>query len=126
MSAEQEAQGAGATAAAATAPPIIPSVRLIQDIPVLFADGVMSQSFIPGISKFFLYRADASANVSEPPKNTPVVQIVMPASGFAAMTHFFEHRLKLMIDDGAISQAEVDRIKQFVYENPPRADVSTP
>jgi len=42
----------------------------------------------------------------------------MSAEGFAAMVHFFEHRLKIMIDANAISQESVDRINMTVYPDP--------
>jgi hypothetical protein len=99
-------------------PPTIPEVRVISEIPVIFADGVMSHSFISGVSKFYLYRTDASPNVSEGSKNIPVAQIVMPAQGFAGMVHFFEHRLQLMVGEGAITQATVDKIKETIYADP--------
>ena|ERR1700722_19805755 len=90
-------------------------VRAIQDPPVVFCDGVMSQSFAPGISKFYLFRTDASPDASEVNKNIPILQIVMSANGFATMLHFFNHRLKLMLRNGAISQEAVDEINKYVY-----------
>jgi hypothetical protein len=106
-----------------SAAPQIPAVRIVQDIPVVFSDGVMSHSYIEGVSKFYLYRTDTAANVLEGTKNIPVVQVIMSAQGFAGMLHFFQHRLKLMIDDGAISQETVDRIKETVYEDPRKKTV---
>jgi len=75
----------------------------------------MSQAFGPGISKFYLYRNDFDPNLSAPAKNTPVVQIIMSAEGFAAMVHFLQHRLQMMIEAKAISQDALDRIKQTTY-----------
>ena len=97
----------------------IQAVRIVQDIPVVFADGVMSQSYIHGVSKFYLGRTDSSADDTRGPQNVPVVQIVMSAQGFAGMLHFFQHRLKMMIRDGAISQDTVDQINSVVYDEPP-------
>jgi hypothetical protein len=111
---------------APSAPASIPTVRVVQDIPVVFADGVMSQAYGQGIAKFYLYRTDASPNASELPKNVPFLQVVMPAHGFAVMLHFFEHRLKLMINDQTISQEAVDEIKKTVYSAPQPANVSNP
>jgi hypothetical protein len=93
----------------------IPSVRTVADIPVIFADGVISHSYIAGVSKFYLYRTDTSPNVSEGAKNTVVAQIIMSAQGFAQMLHFFEHRLDIMLKDKAISQEAVDKIKETVF-----------
>ena len=96
----------------------MPTVKVVQDVPVLFADGVMSQAYAPGVSKFYLYRTDSAPDVtSHPAQNIPVLQVVMPARGFAALVHFFQHRLKLMIDEGAITKAEVDAINQTAYPN---------
>jgi hypothetical protein len=100
------------------APPQVPAVRIVSDVPVVFSDGVMSHSFIEGVSKFYLYRTDSAPNVVEGATNVPVVQVIMSAQGFAGMLHFFQHRLQLMIDGGAISQATVDRIKETVYTDP--------
>jgi|ERR1700722_8640724 hypothetical protein len=94
------------------------AVRIIQDVPVVFSDGVMSHSFVQGVAKFYLFRTDSAPNVVEGTRNVPVVQVVMSAIGFAGMLHFFEHRLKLMIEDGAISQATVDKINETIYEDP--------
>jgi hypothetical protein len=102
----------------------IQTVRVVGDIPVVFSDGVMSHSYIRGVSKYYLYRTDSSPDVSDGPKNIVVAQVVMSATGFAGMLHFFQHRLKLMIDDGAISQAEVDQINKTVYETTQKANVS--
>jgi hypothetical protein len=47
-------------------------VRAIQDPPVIFCDGVLSQSFAPGISKFYLFRTDASPDVTGKQKHPGV------------------------------------------------------
>ena len=93
----------------------IPSVKVIQDIPVLFADGVLSHAYGPGVAKFYFYRTDSSPDPLEGTKNVPVLQIVMPAHGFAALVHFFQHRLNLMIQNGAISAEAVNKIKETIY-----------
>jgi hypothetical protein len=96
----------------------IPTVRTIAEFPVMFADGVLSHSYIAGISKFYLYRTDSSPNVSEGMKNTVVAQIIMSAQGFVQMLHFFEHRLNIMLEDGAISKELVEAVKKTVYGPP--------
>jgi hypothetical protein len=92
-------------------------VKIVPDIPVVFADGAMSQAFGPGISKFYLYRNDFDPNLSGA-ENTPVAQIVMPAEGFAAMVHFLQHRLQVMIEAKVISQEAIDRITSTKYPTP--------
>jgi hypothetical protein len=96
----------------------VAAVKIVPDIPVIFADGAMSQAFGPGISKFYLYRTDFDPLLAEPNKNTPIVQIVMPAEGFAALVHFLQHRLRMMVEGKAISQEAVDRINQTKYPPP--------
>jgi hypothetical protein len=93
----------------------IPVVKIAPEIPAIFADGVISQAFAPGITKFFFYRTDTGPIIAEGDKTIPVAQIIMPAEGFAAMVHFLQHRLKLMIEHGAISQEAVDKINQTDY-----------
>jgi len=101
----------------ATPPQQVTAVRIVSDIPVVFTDGVMSHAFIEGVSKFYLYRTDTAPNVVEGTKNVPVVQVIMSAQGFAGMLHFFQHRLKLMIAAGAISQKTVNKINETVYDD---------
>jgi hypothetical protein len=79
----------------------------------------MSQSYIHGVSKFYLYRTDNDPDVTKGAKNVPVVQVVMSAQGFAGMLHFFQHRLKMMVRDGAISQDAVNKINSVIYDEPP-------
>jgi hypothetical protein len=102
----------------------IQAVRIIHDIPVIFSDGVMSHSYITGVSKFYLYRTDSAPNVADGARNVPVVQVIMSAQGFAGMLHFFQHRLKLMIRDGAISQELVNDIDNTSYDDPVKANLS--
>jgi hypothetical protein len=94
------------------------AVRVVPDIPVIFSDGVMSHSFVQGVAKFYLYRTDSSPNVVDGMQNVPVVQVIMSAQGFAGMLHFFQHRLRLMIQEGAISQEMVDKVNAVTYEDP--------
>lgn len=99
-------------------PPEVPAVRIVVDIPIVFADGVISHSYAPGIAKFFLYRNNSDPFVSVPNKNVIVAQVVMQAEGFAKAVHFFNHRLKLMVRDGSISQEAMERITSIEYETP--------
>jgi hypothetical protein len=101
-----------------TATPGAQVVRIIPDIPAVFSDGVLSHSFSHGVSKFYLFRTDTAPNVLEGTRNVPVVQVIMSAQGFAGMLHFFQHRLQLMIRDGAISQDMVNKINEVVYDDP--------
>lgn len=100
--------------AASGAPaPVIPEVKISPDIPVLFSDGALSQVYGPGIAKFYLGRFDADPHVLSTSKSIAVAQVIMPAEGFAAMMAFFEHRVKLMVKDGVLSQEFVDRQRAY-------------
>lgn len=94
----------------------ISSVRVVQDTPVVFADGVTSQSSGVGFSKFFFHRWDPDPEAKGPGKATQVLQMVMPTDGFLSMVMFFEHRIKIMVKEGSISQADVDKKRAF-YDN---------
>jgi hypothetical protein len=95
---------------------VIPaSVRIVPEIPIFFADGIASHSFASGISKFYFYRTDSDALAPVDNVNVPVAQAVMSAEGFAKALHFLNHRLKLMIRAGAISQEAVDAV--FAYKH---------
>jgi hypothetical protein len=98
--------------------PTIPSVRVLDDVPVIFSDGVLSHSFAFGISKFFLYRTDNDPGLTAPPKEVVTAQIIMPTENFIRMVAFFEHRLKLMVASSEISQAKIDAARQFWVDNP--------
>jgi hypothetical protein len=106
----------GGNAAAAT--PTIPVVKIVPDIPTIFADGVLSQNYGPGVSKFFLGRFDADPAAQKDIASVPVAQIIMPADGFIHMMAFFEHRVKTMVEQGAIAQATVDKAREFWANNP--------
>jgi len=85
----------------------IPAVKVVQDVPVIYADGIASHANSPKISKFYFFRIDPDPNGASPGKPTFVSQVVMPMDGFLQMWAFIEHRLKLMIKAGAISKADI-------------------
>jgi hypothetical protein len=93
----------------------IPVVRVIGDIPVIFTDGVSSHSHAPGIAKYYLYRVDSDPFAIGNDKNVVVAQVVMQAEGFAKMVAFLNHRLSLMVKDGAVSKAAVDAAMSFDF-----------
>jgi hypothetical protein len=94
------------------------TVKIATDPPVIFADGALSQVFGAGIAKFFLYRIDPDPNAASPATPSVTAQIIMPAEGFAAMVHFFQHRLQLMVEAKAISKEALDRIRSVTYPTP--------
>lgn len=96
----------------------IPTVRIAQETPVIFADGVMSHSYAYGVSKIYLVRSDVDPSVSGPGQDVIAAQFIMPTDGFVRMTAFFEHRIKVMVEAGALKQEAVDKARQFWIDNP--------
>ncbi len=84
-------------------------VKITPDIPLIFADGVISQVYGPGVSKFYFGRFDADPHAEGPGASVPVAQLVMPTEGFADMVSFLEFRLQTMIEAGVISADYVAR-----------------
>jgi hypothetical protein len=91
-------------------------VRIVPDVPFFFSDGITSHSFAPGISKFYFFRTDASPLGVAESKNVVVAQAIMSAEAFARSLHFLNHRLKMMVKAGAITQQEVDEAFSFKYD----------
>lgn len=105
----QTSEGGDASVAAAP----IPAVKIVPDIPTIFADGAISQSWGPGISKFYLGRLDADPAAKGDATSVTVAQIIMPAEGFVSMMAFFEHRVRMMVEQGIVSQETVDNAREF-------------
>jgi hypothetical protein len=101
------------------APPApIPTVKVTQDIPVVFADTIASQSFGFGVTKMYLSRYDPDPGLVGPPKEMFVLQLVMPTENFVRTVAFLEHRLKQMVEIGAVTQALVDESRKFWRDQP--------
>jgi hypothetical protein len=98
----------------------VATVRILPDVPVIFADVTISQSWATGVTKFFLGRVEGDPDAKRDPITIPVAQIVMPAEGFVSMVAFFEHRIKAMIASGSVSQESFDKARQFWVETEER------
>ena len=95
-------------------------VKVVQDLPVIFADGVMSQWYSPGgVCKFHLGRLDPDPRASADPKEVPILQVVMPTDGFVSMVAFCEHRLDAMIEAGIVTLAQGSPETAAVNNAPP-------
>jgi hypothetical protein len=97
---------------------VVSLVKVVQDIPAIFVDGVMNHVTAPGISKFYLYRSDINPKDPNSFSNSNIIQVIMPATGFADMVAFFEHRLKVMVKRGDLSEAVVDARRDFYGKMP--------
>jgi hypothetical protein len=89
------------------------NVKTVQDIPVIFADGIMSQAWTQNLSKFYLVRYDSDPLAQSGNSQKIVAQIVMPNDGFVMAFAFLEHRLKTMIESGAITHESLEKSRQF-------------
>jgi hypothetical protein len=96
----------------------VTQVKIVSDIPVVFADAVSMQTYGPGISKFYLVRIDPDPLGAGSNKVAAVLQVVMPMDGFIQMWAFFEQRLKTMLKDGVISKSEIDKAREAVQQLP--------
>lgn len=76
--------------------------------PTIFADTVWSLTRYPGVVKFFLTRSDPSYSGDSSSQINHVAQVVMPFTGFVAMTAFFEVTVKNMVASGEVTQEIVD------------------
>jgi hypothetical protein len=91
----------------------IQTVKVVQDCPVLFADGVISQWYSPGgVSKFYLARLDPNPQAVGDPKEVPVLQVVMPTDGFVAMVAFLESRIRAMMRAGVVSEEQLAKARE--------------
>jgi hypothetical protein len=93
-------------------------VRTIPEAPVVFADGIINQVTGPGIAKFHFYREDAVVGNVDVYEKVEVLQVIMPANSFIDMVAFFEHRIRVMVKNGYVSQSHLDERRAF-YSNYP-------
>jgi hypothetical protein len=91
-------------------------VKIVQDLPLIFADGVTSHYYATGITKFYLSRLDPDPHASGPPKLINLAQIVMTADGFAQMVTFFQRRLEIMIKENIFTPEQVADIRRLQTE----------
>ena len=81
-------------------------------LPAVFIDGVTSVTWVSSVAKFYLSRFEPHLRASGPSREQPIVQVIMPVLGFVHAALFFERVLKRMIDDGTLTQAQVDELRQ--------------
>ena len=89
------------------------NVKIVQETPVIFADGIASHAWTQNLSKFYLVRYDSDPLAQSLNTQTFVAQIVMPNDGFVMAFAFLEHRLKVMLDGGSITKESLDKARQF-------------
>jgi hypothetical protein len=67
----------------------------------------------PGISKFHLYRNDAVLGQIDVYERLEVLQLIMPTLSFVDMVAFFEHRLRVMVKNGNVTQEVIAERREF-------------
>jgi hypothetical protein len=112
--AEDEALREAGVKSSASAVSANANVRIAPETQVIFADGIASHAWTPNLSKFYLVRYDSDP-LAQAASNTQtfVAQIVMPNDGFVMSFAFLEHRLKMMLEGGAITKESVDKAREF-------------
>lgn len=97
--------------------------------PTIFADLVWSATHTAEVVKLYLARIDPNAFGRGGAVGNPFVQIIMPTSGFIATAVFFQQKLDTMIEQGVITQQQVDDAKsaasplQAIIDKPEAANV---
>jgi hypothetical protein len=91
-------------------------VKMEQPIPMVYADGVSAQYFAGGITKTHFFRLDPDPMGVGPTVPAQVLQLILPAHGFAAMAVFFERRIAQMISDGVFTKDYVESLRNTLSQ----------
>jgi len=94
------------------------------DFPTVFADGVMSTAWGRGLVKMYLYRTDPQFQARPGSRDNPIEQIIMPVFGFAQMCALFGRTLKALVEQGHLSQEQLDAI--YAADATTKVDTSEP
>jgi hypothetical protein len=100
-----------------------PVVPVIQTIPIqgdfpspgfltVYVDG--ATSLLPGgqVVKIYLGRTEPSLKAEPKIQSTPVMQLIMPASGFLQTAVFFNAQMERMIREKIVTPDQVDAAKK--------------
>lgn len=86
------------------------------DFPVIFSDSVASASAGKEVVKFFLTRADPHPYGEGGASNIPILEIVMPTSGFCQSTEFMVRVVLQAMKDGHVPTGVLERLTALVEE----------
>jgi hypothetical protein len=81
------------------------------NFPTVFADGVQSLINSPAIVKFFLARFEPTFVGDGRSQLQSFAQVIMPIDGFAMTAVFFEAQLRLLIQNGYITETRVAELR---------------
>ncbi|NUJ81428.1 hypothetical protein HUN39_15625 [Methylocystis sp. FS] len=76
--------------------------------PAVFVDLIWSATHSAEVVKLYLGRVDPNIYGRGGAVPTPILQIVMPITGFVASAAFLQQKLQVMIEQGVITQQQVD------------------
>lgn len=80
-------------------------------LPVIYADGILSITRAAGIVKLYFFRVDSNLKGERSFNAVPVAQVVMPAAGFLSSSIFMDLQVKQMLEKNEIEQAKIDEIR---------------
>lgn len=81
------------------------------DLPVTFADGILSAAWGGGAAKLYLFRSDPNTLGTGGSNQVVVGQIVMPVLALASASAFLDKCVKKMIADNYLTQDEYENMK---------------
>lgn len=79
--------------------------------PVVFADSASSFTPTTQVVKVYFSRIDPNMHGLGGVEINPILQMIMPTSGFVAMAVFFEQQLDRMVGQGLVTRAQVNEAK---------------
>jgi hypothetical protein len=90
------------------------------NFPTVFADGVVSMSTSASVVKFFLARVEPNFAGDNTNQVQAFAQVIMPIDGFARMFVFFEAQLRILVQNGVVSEQSLAEMRS-VFASPPRS-----
>jgi hypothetical protein len=97
-----------------------PFPRAVQDsrpnfpaanMPAIYADVIWNVARGPGVVKMYLARNDLDLGGSPASQLNVFAQLVLPTLSFAAGAIFMSRQLKVMLNSGEVTQAQIDEIE---------------
>jgi len=87
------------------------------NFPTVFADSVLSMANSPSVVKFYLARIEPNFAGDGTNQLQAFAQVIMPINGFARMFVFFEAQLRLLVQNGLITEQSLGEMRS-VFTSP--------
>ena len=102
-------------------PPVAATAQIIPiqgdfpapDFATVYVDGVTSLLPGPQIIKMYLGRVEPSLKAESKSRTTPVIQIIMPTTGFLQAAAFFDTMVQRMLREKTVTQEQIDAAKKI-------------